>query len=464
MLVLIRLLQPEDYGSAALAESIIGLLSVLSFGTFVSHALQARDPADIDWQCHFTAAVVGNSLLTLLTLGLAAILSLTSRHSAVAIPLAVLSLVFIVEVPAALRQRMLQVVHDWRRFRLLAFYGTLMGCSTGIVIAVLGGGVWALVVQPVVFGLPAALDLLLVAKWRPQLSWNWARYRPTAGFGATRVVAGLLRNGRHIVEQSLLAGTYQFAGLGVFTRSFGLATLVAGRLAGVAVESIYPVITRAERGSAQFRRYAGLIMRGVAWATIPAAVLLATTAPEVVALLYGPKWSEVIPLVPLSAIAVGLGAMALAAQALLLANNELRKCLVVDVVSVVLGVVLAVWLVPVGMVLYLAALVAHGLILLGIAIVLLVQSGGTDRASISAAFFPAIIAAAVAFGAVIAGSLTVGSTVVMPVRLFLETALFCAVYLVVLRLVFEQSLRELIEVAPAGDRLGAMLALTPRMN
>ena len=448
MLVLIRLLLPADYGTAALAESIFGLLSVLSFGTFVSHALQARDPTDIDWQSHFTAAFVGNLILMLLTLGVAAILSLASRYSAAAIPLAVLSLVFIVEVPASLRRRMLQVAHDWRRFRLLAFYGSLMSCSSGILIAVLGGGIWALVVQPVVFGLPAALDLLLVAKWRPRLSWSWAHYRATTGFGATRVVAGLLQNGRQTIEQSLLAGTYHFAGLGVFTRSVGLATLVAGRLGGIVVESIYPVITRAERGSAQFRRYAGLVMRGVAWVTIPAAVLLALTAPDVVALLYGPKWSDVIPLVPLSAIAVGLGGMALTANALLLANDEIRKCLAVDAVSAVLGVILAVWLVPVGMYVYLVALVAHGVFLLGLAVVLLVRTDSVDRASILAAFLPATIAAAVAFGAVTAGSVTVGPITIMPVRLVVETALFCVVYLGVLCLAFERSLRELIEVAP----------------
>jgi O-antigen/teichoic acid export membrane protein len=43
MLVLVRLLSAEDYGTAALAQSITGLLSVVSFGTFLTHALQLRN-------------------------------------------------------------------------------------------------------------------------------------------------------------------------------------------------------------------------------------------------------------------------------------------------------------------------------------------------------------------------------------------------------------------------------------
>ena len=463
MLVLVRLLSPGDYGSATLAQTILGLLAVFSLVTFSLHALQARDPAEIDWQVHFTAAVVINSVLVLVTLTLAGLLSLTSRYEAAALPLAALSLVFVVEIPAALRIRMLQVAHDWRRFRIVLITGGLLSNSTGIVIAFLGGGVWALVVQPVLAGLPAALDLILVAKWRPHLTWSWARYRATARFGAMRVASGLLLNGRQTVEQSMLAGTYDFAVLGVFTRALGLAMLVAGRLGGLAMGSLYPVITRAERGSAQFRRYAALVMRGVAWATLPAAALLALTAADITTLLYGPKWSGVVPLLPLAAIAVGFSGIATAAGTLLLANDQIRECLALDVVSAVLGVVLALWLVPAGMEIYLAALAANGMVVLGLALGLLVRTGGIDRSGLVAAFLPAMVAAAAAVGAIFAVRGTVGSIGIMPVRLVVESALFCAVYLAVLRLAFERPLRELIEVAPGRNRLSAMLAFAPRM-
>lgn len=462
MLVLVRLLTPSDYGSAALAQTIIGVFSVASFGTFVAHALQARNPADVDWQAHFTAAVVGNAALTLVTLGVAWVLSITSHYAAAALPLAVLSLVFIIEVPATLRLRMLQVAHDWRRYRLLALYGTFLSCLTGIAIALLGGGVWALVVQPIVFGLPAAFDLMLIAKWRHALAWSWDRYRTTLRFGVTRVVAGLTRNGRELIEQLVLAATYQLATLGIFTRSLALATLVTGRVGAVVIESLYPVITRAERQSAQFRRHAGLVMRAVAWTTVPAAVLLALTASDVVTLVYGPKWSAVIPLVPLAVGALGFAAIATAANTLLLAHDEIKSCLVVDVTSGLFGVVLAIWLVPVGMQIYLAALVVHGLAMLVLASGLLLRSGGTDRGYLVAALLPAMIASLIAACAVLTARASVGSSAIMSLRLVTEAALFGFVYLLVLRLGFERPLRELVEVAPAGNQLSAMLALAPR--
>jgi PST family polysaccharide transporter len=462
MLILIRLLAPADYGRAALARTIVDLLAVVSFGTFATHTLQTREPAEIDWQAHFTAGAVINSALAFLTLGLAWLLSFTSRYSGVALPLAALSLVFIVEIPGRLRYQMVQVAHDWQRFRILLIAGSLLAAGAGIVIAMLGGGVWALVVQPVLFGLPASLDLVLLSKWRADWSWSWQRYRETARFAATRIGAGTLLHGRRTIEETLLAGSYDFAALGVFTRSIRLATLIAGRIGSIAIISLYPVITRADQRSVQFQRYAGLVLRGVVWATVPAAVFLALSAADIVTLLYGQRWSAVIPLLPVAAAAVSFGGIASVASALILAKNEIKACLLIDVVSAVLGVTLALWLVPVGMEIYLAALVAHGLIVLALTITVLVATRGIDGSGTVFALLPPVIAGGAGAAAILSARAALGFSEILVLRLGLELILFSIIYLAVLRLAFERPLRELLDVAPGGNQLGAMLALTPR--
>src|SRR5262249_12545881 len=90
MLILIRLLPRADFGGAAWPGPIVDLLAVVSFGTFATHPLQAREPAEIDWQAHFTAGAVITSVLAVLALGLAWLLSFTSRYSGAALPLAAL--------------------------------------------------------------------------------------------------------------------------------------------------------------------------------------------------------------------------------------------------------------------------------------------------------------------------------------------------------------------------------------
>jgi hypothetical protein len=61
--------------------------------------------------------------------------------------------------------------------------------------------------------------------------------------------------------------------------------------------------------------------------------------------------------------------------------------------------------------------------------------------------------------ALFAARATVGSSSILPIRLLCESALFGTVYLAVLRVAFKRALRELVEAAPAGKQIAAILAL-----
>lgn len=456
MLCLVRLLTPQDYGSVALAQSIVGLLSVFSFGTFVTHALQLRDPLQVDWQAHFTAAAVMNVFLFVVTLLAAAALFSTERYGQAALPLAGLSTVLLVEIPATLRNRMLESQHDWTRFRLLLLAGILLGAGAGITLALLGAGVWALVVQVPLFGLPAAIDLFRTG-WRPDWSWTWSRYRDTFRFGASRIGAGVAERGRLTTENALLSGTYDFAALGIFTRSVGLATLLVGRLGSVALQSLYPVLTRAEARSAQFRRYAGLVLRAVSWATIGGAMLLALSAEGIVLLIYGRDWVSVVPLLPFAAVGVGLLGVAMAASRLVLANGGVGSALLADAAMALGAVVLAFLLIPFGPKAYLVGLSVNGALAVALTFGMLYLREGITAADVAAALVPAALAGATAVGVVLLARGAVGLEEAPRLRFLVELPLFAFAYMTVLRLGFERSLRELLAVAPGGGRLGRLL-------
>jgi PST family polysaccharide transporter len=462
MLALTRLLSASDYGNFALAQSIVGLLSIASFGTFVVHALQSRDPESIDWQAHFTAAVVINGGLFLAALAAAGETSLFEHYRSAALPLAGMAATFPIEIAATLRFRMLETRHEWSRFRTLAFLGTAGGLSLGVVLALLGAGVWALVIQVPLFGIPAAIDLFWGAKWRPDWSWSWDRYRDTFAFGGNRMAGQAVVRLRQAAERMLLAGVYSVAALGVFSRSVGLGTILAGRLGSVATAALFPVITRAPQGSAQYRRLAALVFQAVCWATVPAVAFLAVVAGDVTHLLYGSKWEGVVPLLPAAAAAVGIGGMSVSANTLLLANNAVRACLMLDVVDALSGLVLAMFLIPMGMGLYLAALALQCGTILALTLALLRAKNGISSAGIFAALVPSAMAGAVSTGALFLVHRSPILSAPLVVRLAIEFGLFSAIYLCTLRFAFSKITKELIVVAPGGKQIGRLLLYTAR--
>jgi PST family polysaccharide transporter len=457
MLVLVRLLSPADYGNMALAQSIIALLAVASFATLSGHARQLRDPEMVDWEAHFSAGAVVNGVLFCATLSLAWALSFTKHYRTAAWPLAALAVIFPIEIFGTLRHRMLEVKHEWKRYRVLLMIGTYLGLGSGLAVALMGGGVWALVVQPPMLGLPAVVDLFWNGRWRPRWSWSWDRYRETAIFGVNRMGSTAVIRIRQAVQQTVLAGVYDVGVLGIFSRSVGLATVTAGRIGAVAIDSLYTVVTRAEEGSPQFRRYAALVLRAVTWATVAAAVLLAVDAVDLVSLLYGTKWHAVAPLLPLAVAGVALSGVGNAAGSLLLANNALRTCLIVDTASAAAAVGLAFVLVPRGVLVYMAGLSIHGLAVLAVTAGMLWWKGGVSGGGLQSAFLPAIVAAVAGAVSVIAIRTELGTPGIAWLRVALDTTVYSLVYLIIIRVVFATSLCELIEVAPFREWFARLL-------
>lgn len=460
MLALVRMLTPAEYGAAALAQSLMALASAISYQAFSLHALQHRNPDEIDWQVHFTAALGTNTLASIVVLGVAAGLSMTAAYKDAAWPLAALTLVFGLEVMATVRWRMLETTHDFVRLRLLVLGGALSGLVCGLVVATLGGGVWALIIQPVVAGTPLAVDLFVKGRFRPDFSWSWERWKPSFFFGLDRIGAGFVWRARATIEQLLISGLYGMAVLGTYTRAFGLATILSGRIGVLATTALHPVLTRAEAGTSLFKRLAGLVLRGIVWTTFPLVALLVMAAQDVVALFYGDRWLSVVELLPPAALSVAISGLATSSANLLVANQQSRKGMALEAFGAITSVLVAVTLLPLGIREYLMGLVLHGLLVTGVATLLMLRHGVATRADLASAVLPPAFAISLGILAVIATRHLAGVSDLLLIRMAVDAGVLLLVYALALRFTFPVPLKELLDVVPGGQRLARPLRLT----
>ena len=456
MLILVRLLTPEDYGRFAMAQSIIGLIAMFSFGTFVSHSLQERSPDDIDWNRHFSFGLILNIVLFIVTLVVAWGLSVTKKYHQASWPLVGLSLVLIVEIVSGLRHRMLESQHEWKRYRLITLYGAVLGAVAGVSVAFLGGGYWALVVQFPLLGVPAVIDLLWKERWKPRWSLSLTEYQETLRFGMSRMGAGLAVRGRQTVEQGMLASTYDFSGLGIFIRTIGLAMLLAGRFGSIVMLMLYPVVTRIEAGTKRFRDAASKIFGMVCLVTVPAAFFLAANANQVVHVIYGETWMKVANMLPLGVIGVVLSGLAGVLSQLLLANNQVRYCFLIDIAISIFGVALVFWLVPKGMHFYFLGLVVQGLLSLMVSLVILGKTGGIEIFKVWDSLLAPVVGSSVALSVI---SFVPYLKEMDVAALGSASLIFSLIYVVSLRVMFPGYIKGIVAYAPNSQHIMSWLAL-----
>jgi teichuronic acid exporter len=433
-LVLVRLLTPDAYGQFGLVVSVIGFLNILSFQSFASHALQVRDDAEARYQEHFTAGGVIQGGLFLLTNAAALVLRFAPPYAAIAPLLHVMSLTFLLDWPSFLRATMLERNLDWRRLRSLHGVGLVSASVLSVVLAVLGAGIWALLVPGLVFKrLPFIYDLFLVSRWRPTWRFDRATYGPAWRFGVNRLASGAVTQGRHLLESGVLVHALGFAAFGLYGRAIALAHIGCQRFTLVLMQSLYRVLTQIEPGTPRYGHASSLVLRSVTWTVIPVAVLLSTLADPVVRLAYGRTWLDVIPMVPWAAAASAAGAVGHAMYTLLLANERQQRCLVADLAGLV-GVAACLGLLaPGGLIAYLKGLVAVHVVIVAVMLLWMYRDGILSRRSVRGAILTPAVAAALAWLGAEAITWTAGLAPDPGLALLPYSGVFVLTYAVALR-------------------------------
>lgn len=459
MLILARLLDPTTYGMAAMATTLVNVIGLASFQHIIPHALQVRTGKEVNFHLHFTAGLALNGALFVVANGVAFGLQFTTNYVHLQTMMHVLSLTFLLSVPGEMRVKMLEREHDWIRLRGLQLAGVVVSTIAGISMAWAGAGVYSLIVPGLLASSLFVLDLFVRENWRPRWQWSYAGYLESMRFGMNRAMSNALNGGRYLIQNAQITQSVQFAGLGVFSRAEGLANMFCGRVSQQATGALYPIITRAHAKSEQFRRMSRLVLSAVAWVVVPIACFLSLEAHGVVALLYGPKWLEVVPLLPLAmgcGVAVSLGATA---YAMLLANDQARLCLRSDLAAFVVGVLPMVILIPLGLKAYLWGALAANVFIAVVLLTILVRTQGLDLRGLATALAPPTLAGSVATAALTGVRSLQPEDAPVIASLLVVWATFCIAYLLVLRIGFRPLLAEIVEYLPGGRRLARLLML-----
>ncbi|NBV25288.1 MAG: hypothetical protein EBS05_25660 [Proteobacteria bacterium] len=452
MVVLRRVLTQADYGVNTLVNPVMGFISMFAFNNIAAYTLQVRDEKDTHWQEQFTAGAVIQTAMFLLTNAVAVAMRWFPAYAPIAPYLHAMSPLYLLDLPCEIRRKMIERQFDWKRLRILHSIGIIIGAGMALGLAWAGLGAYALLLPVMALTFPYIYDLFVSARWRPTWAWSWEAYKPAWKFGMARVGSGLAFRGRQLIESAVMVVPLGLAGLGVLGCALGLAQLFCQTISEQLLGSIYPVLTRVNPDPQNVARVNGLVLRIVAWVTVPMAVALAALAVPVVN-IYGPHWGAAVPLVPW-AVLVGVGvALGHTANTLLLSLNQLRLCLIADLMLLLGAVVVLAVVLPYGVTAYLMG----SALLQGVALLFmlgwLVERGGLARKDITNALLPTVVAAGLAYAACTGLiRLTALDANRLPVAIGYG-GVFWLAYLAVLRVGFAGPMGELMAYVPGRKYL-----------
>lgn len=316
IIVLTRMLSPEDFGVAAAASSLMPLIFVLSDAGFSSYIIQARRVTQRMLSTAFWFCLIAGFCLAAIIFGISRpIADLLNRPElTVILRVMTISILFIAvgAVPLALIRRKMA----FRSLAIMEVVAYLTSQVVAITIALLGGGAWALVLQLIVTQVVTTVWVVLGARWRPGLEFSLDQFVVMGTFGIQVVGSGLV-----IVAATWAETVIIGAGLGVKELGYlNIAQRLVQIAYDVAASAILPVTMVAfakVRYSGSRLRSAYLRSSSISSAAIaPVMIFVAVSADELVPLLFGQSKMASAQIVPPLALVAFLNLGVLIDQAI----------------------------------------------------------------------------------------------------------------------------------------------------
>ena len=290
IMVLARLLAPQEFGLVAMVTTVMGFLRIfqdagLSTATVQRQKITHAQVSNLFW----VNVAVGGATTLLLDVSAPAIAQFYREPRLVGITL-VLSITFLL---ASSTVQHVALLNRQMRFKVIAVIDVIsmvVGYLTGICMALWNYGYWALVVASVT---QVAIKLVLawsVLLWRPQLPSRDTHTRHMLKFGANLTAGALIYSLARSADSLLIGRFFGAAAVGLYSRGSILLMRPLEQLILPIYAVLIPALSRLQGQPDRYRRIFLEVFEGIAlMGFLFAGPFLALSSPVTLAVL-GPKW------------------------------------------------------------------------------------------------------------------------------------------------------------------------------
>lgn len=322
VVILARLLSPEDFGVVAIAMALPPLLQLIADMGLSTYILQAEKPTARTYSTFFWySAVMGAALSVVLLIAAPAIGALLDTPEVVPISAALAPLAMFVilsAVPVTMLRRQL-------RFRVIAVQGVIAGLISqivAVVLAVNGAGAWALIWQALSFQFIILVLAWSTSRFRPRFLFSYREFVGMTRFGVKVVGTQVVQAAAIWVVNVIVAAVLGTAALGYLNIAQRLI-LLAQELTTNALAGIFTVLFARIQGDLDRIRSAFLRALSLTYAAVALPlVFVAVGAPHIIPFVFGDRWGPSIVPAQLLAVAAVFASLVTVDYSLFIARGK----------------------------------------------------------------------------------------------------------------------------------------------
>lgn len=295
--VLARILLPENYGTIALVNVFIAIIDSLITGGLSASLVQKENADETDFSSMFYASLFMAFVLYFALFFVSPFISKLYKNDEFTLIFRVMGIKFFITAINSVQQAYVARKMIFKKFFFATLIGTIISAAVGIVMALKGFGVWALVAQILINPVIDTIVLFITVEWRPKLAFSFARFKSLFSYGWKLAAASLLGSFFEKLRQLVIGVKYSASDLAFYNRGEALPVLVSNNVNATLESVLFPALSNFQNDKIRLKNAVRHSIKLGSYVLSPLLLGLAVVSDKVVLILYGEKWKKAIPFV-----------------------------------------------------------------------------------------------------------------------------------------------------------------------
>lgn len=294
-IVIARLISPESFGTVALISVFTSILQVFVDSGLGNALIQKKDADDLDFSTVFYTNVVFCLIIYIFMFFISPLISSFYGDYNLTLYIRVVSITLIISGVKNVQQAYVSKHLLFRKFFFSTIIGTIVAAFVGIIMALKGLGVWALITQQLVNAFLDTVIVWITVKWRPKLCFSFSRLRELYSFGWKMLVTSLINTTFCKFRELVIGKFYSGTELAFYNRGNTLSLLVVQNVDASLSSVLMPTISNIQNNKERIQQIVKRTIKISTYIMSPFLLGLAAVSNNFVLIFLTESWLPCVP-------------------------------------------------------------------------------------------------------------------------------------------------------------------------
>lgn len=302
-LLLARFLVPEEFGLVAILLAIVTIASSLMESGFKQALIRMKNAVQVDYNTAFAANLGLGAFAYGIVYGLAPVVAGYYEEPVLTVLIRVGGVTILINSFHVVQTAILSKNLNFKALLVASVPASIISGVVAVLLAYRGAGVWALVIQMILYALFATIFIWRTGGWRPAFVFSRRSFQDMFDFGFRLFIAATIDTIFRNIYVVVIAKVFSTAVAGYYFFAEKIKDLIISQLVTSIQTVTYPALSTMQDDDARLKSAYRKVVRVTAFALFPSMAFMAALADPLFKLLLPGNWAPAIPYLQLLCIA-----------------------------------------------------------------------------------------------------------------------------------------------------------------